>query len=124
VLNDKVEIREGGGGVVDVSDIEASRLSGQMGRALVHVDVLHAEFAGLFQVPPSPGVRQLVARESPRHFGCIELHALQSPPLDVLLEHLEAGFPVPGSKEPLTTKRPGYFSARLPLSSVVLNPFR
>ena len=56
VLDDEVELREGGGSVVDVGDVERVPVERPDGGALVDVDIADAELGALLQVATGPGV--------------------------------------------------------------------
>src|SRR5690242_9221364 len=53
------------------------------------VDVLDAEFLGMFEVPLRPGVMQLVAAAIAPPLGCVELHALELVLPDQRFESIE-----------------------------------
>ena len=96
VLDDEVQVREVGRGVVDVGHVERVLVQRPDRRALVHVDVLDAEVLGRLQVPVGARVAELVAARAVVPLGGVELDALGPVAVDVLLELLQAVVAVAG----------------------------
>ena len=94
MLDDEVQVGEVRGDVVDVGDVERVAVQRPDRRALVYVDVSHAEFAARLEVPVRPRVVEPPAAGLAVPFGGVELDALQTEFLGVLAELVEAGLAV------------------------------
>ena len=77
MLDDEVQLREVGRGLVDIRHVEGVAVQRQDRRTLVDMDVLDAELLRFLEVPLSPVVAELVALARPVPFGGIELDALE-----------------------------------------------
>ena len=91
----KFRLGEVGRGVVHVGHVERVLVQWPDRRALVHVDVLDAEFLALLQVPVGARVGELPAAGAVVPLGGVQLAALGAEPLHVAPEHLEPLVPVP-----------------------------
>jgi hypothetical protein len=84
--------------VIDVGHVEGVPIKRTNCRALVHVDVLDAQFAANLEVAVRPRVVELVTAGIPVPFGGVELDALQVVLLGVRPQLLQAASAFRGSK--------------------------
>src|SRR5262245_11488212 len=96
VLDDEVQLGEGGGDFIDVVDLEGVLVEGPDGRPLVHVDVLDPQLLTPFQVAQRPGIGELPPLRIALPLGGIELDARNPVALDQGLQVLQARLAVPG----------------------------
>src|SRR6218665_1234470 len=94
VLDDKVQILKVGRRVVDIGNVESIEVQRQNRRALVHMDVLDAQFPAAFEILLRTRVRQFVALAVTAPFCRIELDALDAICLGQLVQIVESGFAV------------------------------
>ena len=81
---------------VDVGDVEGVLVERPDRRALVDVDVAHAQLLAPLEVAIGLGVGQLPAPRAVTPLGGVELHALAAPPGHVVGQLLQAGVALAG----------------------------